>query len=80
MANYQEKRDKLTNTKLNKLKSPAKKKKNAGGILRLFKKNFEDEEFPHELFLKTRQTAKARNAFANNMSTDINLVKLKYLK
>ena len=81
MANYQAKRVKLTNTKLNKLKSPAKKKKkNARGILRLNKKNFEDEEFPHELFLKTRQTAKVRNAFANNMSTDINLVKLKYLK
>ena len=82
MANYQEKIVKLTNTKLNKLKSAAKKKKkkNARGILRLNKKNFEDEEFPHELFLKTRQTAKVRNAFANNMSTDINLVKLKYLK
>ena len=26
---------------------------------------------PHELFLTTRQTTKIRNAFANNMSTDV---------
>ena len=26
---------------------------------------------PHELFLTTTQTTKLRNAFANNMSTDI---------
>ena len=34
------------------------------------KKNFEDEELPHELFLTTRQTTKI-NAFPNNMSIDI---------
>ena len=28
---------------------------------------------PYELFLKTRQTAKIRNTFAKNMSTDIKL-------
>ena len=28
---------------------------------------------PHELFLTTRQTTKVRNAFANNISTDIKL-------
>ena len=66
MANYQEARVKLTNTQLNKLKSAAKNK--AETILRLNKKNFEDEELPHELelFLTTRQTTKIRNAFANN--------------
>ena len=42
--------------------------------------DFEDEELPHELFLTTRQKTKIRNAFANNMSTDIKLSKLKYLK
>ena len=41
-------------------------------MLRLNKKNFEDEELPHELFLKTSQTT---NAFADNMSTDIKLSK-----
>ena len=40
-------------------------------ILRLNKKNFKDEELPHELFLTTRQTSKIRNDFANTMSTDI---------
>ena len=42
--------------------------------------DFEDEELPHELLLTTRQKTKIRNAFANNMSTDIKLSKLKYLK
>ena len=46
MVNYQEARVKLTNTQLNKLTSVAKNK--TGTILRLNKKNFEDEELPHE--------------------------------
>ena len=58
---------------LNNLKSAAKNK--TGAILRLNKKNFEDEDLPHELFLTTRQTTKIRNVFANNMSTDIKLSK-----
>ena len=56
MANYQEAKVKLTNTQLNKLKSAAKNI--TGRILRLTKKNFEDEELPHELFLTARQTTK----------------------
>ena len=56
MTNYQEARVKLTNTQLNKLKSIAKNK--AGKILRLNKKNSEDEKLPHESFLTTRQTTK----------------------
>ena len=78
MANYQESRVKLTNTQLNKLKSAAKNK--AGKILRLNKKNFKDEELLHELFVTTRQTTKTRNAFANNMSTDIKLSKAQISK
>ena len=50
MVNYQEARVKLTNTQLNKLKSAAKNK--TGTILRPNKKNVENEELPHELFLK----------------------------
>ena len=69
MGNYQEARVKLADTQLNKLKFVAKNK--AGTILRLNKKNFEDEKSPHELFLITRQATKIRNAFFNNMSTDI---------
>ena len=71
IASYQEARVKLTNTQLNKLKSAAKTK--TGTLLRLNKKNFEDKEFPHELFLTTRQTTKIRIVFANNISTDIKL-------
>ena len=78
MANDQEARVKLTNTRLNKLKSAAKTK--TGKILRLNKKNFEAEELPHELFLTTRQTIKIWNAFANNMSTDIKFSKAQISK
>ena len=73
MTNYQEVRVKLTNTQLNKLKSAAKNKTRT--ILRLIKKNFEDEELPHKLFPIIRQTTKARNAFSNNMSTDVKFSK-----
>ena len=66
-------RVKLTNTQLNKLKSGAKNK--TGTILRINKKNFEDEKLSHELYLTTKQTSKIRNAFANNISTDVKLSK-----
>ena len=48
MINYEEERAKLINMQLNKLKFAAKNK--TGTKLRLNKKNFEDEELPHELF------------------------------
>ena len=78
MGNYQEARVKLTKTQLSKLKSAAKHM--AETILRLNKKNFEDEELPRELFLATRQTTKIRNAFSNNTSTDIKLSKAQMSK
>ena len=78
MVNYQKERVKLENTQLNKLKSPAENKK--GVVLKLNMKNFEDEELPHELFLTTRQTTKARNVFANYMSTDVKLSKAQISK
>ena len=78
MTNYQVARIKLKNTQLDKLKFAAKNK--TGTILRLNKKNFEDEELPHEPFLTTRQTTKVRNAFANNKSTDIKLSKAQISK
>ena len=71
MANYQEVRVKLTNTQLKKIKIERKNK--TGILLRINNKNFQDEKFPNELFLTTRQTAKTRNAIAKNMSTDIKL-------
>ena len=78
MANYQEARVKVTNTQLNKWKSAAKNK--TGAILRINKKDFEDEELLHELFLTTRQTTKIRNALANNTSTDVKLSKAQISK
>ena len=77
MANYQEARVKLTHTQLN-MKSAAKNK--AATISRLNKKNFENEELPHKLFLATWQTTKIRNVFAINMSTDIKLSKAQISK
>ena len=50
-------------------------KNKPGTTLRINKKNFEDEELPHELFPTTRKTTKIWNAFANNMSTDIKFSK-----
>ena len=55
MANDQEVRLKLRNTKLNKLKSVENNE--TGTMLRLNKKKFEDEELTPELFLTTRQTS-----------------------
>ena len=78
MASYEEVRVKLTNTQLNKLKCLTKNK--TGTTLRITKKNFQDEELPHKLLLTTRQTIKVRNAFTNNMSTDIKLSKAKISK
>ena len=73
MVNYQEVKVKLRNKQLNKLKSAGKNKRET--ILRLNKKNFEDEELRHGIFLTTIQTTKMINDFPNNMSTDIKLSK-----
>ena len=63
---------------LNKLKSRAKNKRRP--ISRLDKKNFEDEELPNAWFLTTRQTTAIRDAFANNISTNIKLSKAQISK
>ena len=78
MVNYQEVSVKLTYKQLNELKSAAKNK--TGTMLSLNKKNFEDEELPHGLRLTTRQTTKIRNAFANDISTDVKLRKAQISK
>ena len=58
MTSYEEARVKIRNTQLNKLKSAGKFK--TGTILRITKKNFQDEKMRDELFLTTKQ-ANARN-------------------
>ena len=37
---------------------------------------FNGNNLPHDLLLTTRQRSKVRNAFNNNMSTDLKLFKL----
>ena len=61
-------------------KSQSAAKNKTGAILRINTKNVDDEELPYELFLTTRQTTKTRNAFANNISTDIKLTKTQISK
>ena len=78
MKNYQEAKVNLTNTQLKKLKSGAKIKTRK--ILRINKKNFEDEELQHELFLAPKQTTKIKHVFANNMSEYIKLSKAQIFK
>ena len=77
-TNYGESRVKLTNTQLNKLKFAAKN--DTETTLRITKKNFQDEELYHELFLKTRQKTKKRNAFTNNILIDTKLSKSQMAK
>ena len=76
MPNYKEARVKLIDTHLNKLESASKNK--TATTWRTTKKNCQDEELSHELFLITRQKAKISNAFTKNMSTD--LVKFNWLR
>ena len=73
MASSGEVTVKLTNNHLENLRSAAKNK--TGSTLMITKKNIQDEELPHELFLSTKQRTKIGNSFADNMSTDIKLSK-----
>ena len=78
MTTYEEARAKLKKTQINKLKPAAKNK--TGTALRITKKNFQDNELSHKLFLTTRQKTKITNAFANSMSTGITLSKAQLSK
>ena len=52
VVNYEEARNKPTITQLNKLKSAAKNK--TGTTLTITKKNFQDEELPHDAVANNR--------------------------
>ena len=60
------------------MKSAVKNK--TGTMLRIIKKNFQDEELPYELFVTTRQKTKTRNIFPKNMLTDIKLSEAQFSK
>ena len=62
---------KLSDTQLKKLKTAVNDK--TGTTLRMSLKILAGNDLPHELLLTTRQKTKLRNAFNNNMSTDLNL-------
>ena len=71
MVEYSKVNVKLSDTQLKKLKTAVKDK--TGTTLRISLKMFNGNDLPHELLLTTRQKAKLRNAFNNNMSTDLKL-------
>ena len=76
MIEYSKVNVKLSGTQLKKLKTCQKAvKNNTEATLRMNFKMFDGNDLPHELLLTTRQKTKLRNAFNNNMSTDLKLFK-----
>ena len=71
MVEYSKANVKLSDTQLKKLKTSVKNK--TGTSLRTSFKMFNGKGLPHALLLTTRQKTKLRNAFNNNMSTDLKL-------
>ena len=55
-------------------------KDNTGTTLRISLKVLDGNNLPHELLLTTRQKTKLRNAFNNNMSTNLKLSKAQIVK
>ena len=70
MVEYSKVNRKLSDTQLKKLKT----------TLRISLKMFNGNYLPHELLLTTKQKTKLRNAFNNNMSTDLKLSKTQFSK
>ena len=68
----------LSDVQLKKLKTVVKN--NTGTALRINLQMFDRNDLPHELLLTTRQKTKLRNAFNNNMSTDLKLSKAQISK
>ena len=73
MVEYDKVIDKLSNTQLKNLKSAIKNK--TGTTLRINLKMLNGSNLPHDILLTARQKTKLRNAFNNNMSTDLKLYK-----
>ena len=69
---------KLSDAQLKKLKTVVKNK--TGTTLRMSLKMLNGNDLHHELLLTTRQKTKLRNAFNNNMSTDLKLSKAQISK
>ena len=71
MVEYSEVNVKLSDTQLKKLKTAVKDKTET--TLKMSLKMFYGNDLPHELLLTIRHKTKLRNAFNNNMSTDLKL-------
>ena len=78
MVEYTKVNVKLSDSQIKKLKDAVKD--NAGTTLRINFKMFDGNDLPHELLLTTRQNTQLRNAFNNNMSTDLKLSKTQIVK
>ena len=78
MVEYSKGNVKLSDTQLQKIKTAVKNK--TGTTLRISFKMFNGKDLPHELLLTTRQKTKLRNAFNNNMSTELKLSKAQISK
>ena len=77
MVEYNKINVKLSDTQIKKLKTAVTNK--TGTTLRTSLKMFNGNNLPHELLVTTRQK-KARNAFNNNMSTNLKLSKAQISK
>ena len=80
MTQYNSLNEKLSNSRLNKLKSAIKNETEV--VLRLASNMIGDNEtnFPHKLLSTNRQVTNLRKAFANHLSTDIELSKTQLSK
>ena len=78
MVEYNKVNAKLSEAQLKKVKTAVKDK--TGTTLRMILKMFNWDDLPRELLLTTRQKTKLRNAFNNNMSTDLRLSKAQISK
>ena len=82
MTQYNSLNIKLSNLRLNKLKSARKNETDV--VLRLSTNMIDisddDVNFPHKLLLTNRQVTNHRKAFANHSSTDIKLSKTQLSK
>ena len=78
MVEYSKANVKLSDTRLKKLKAAVTNKTRT--TLRMSLKMLNGNDLPHEQLLTIRQKTKLRNAFNNNMSTDLKLSKVQISK
>ena len=78
MVEYSKANVKLTSRQLKQLKTAVENK--TGTTLRMSLKMFHGNDLPHKLLLTTRQKTMQKNAFDNNMSTDLKFSKAQISK